>query len=280
MAIRVVTDSTADLPQDLVAELDISVVPLKVHFGEEEFLDWIDLDSDSFIAKLQASEVIPRTSQPSPADFEAVYERVANKGDTIISIHLSAQLSGTYQSAVIAQASLPDLEIEVIDSQTGSMALGIVVIEAARAVKAGKTKAEVLAQIKANLNKVKAYFAVDTLEYLQKNGRIGKATALLGGLLNLKPLLTLKDGIIVPKEKVRGKIKAQQRLIEIIGEEFGPEVEGKAVVLHIGELASALKMKEKIAEKYNFSEVLLSAVGSVIGTHVGPGVLAVVVLPA
>ncbi|HAA37980.1 MAG TPA: DegV family protein [Firmicutes bacterium] len=279
MAIKIVTDSTADLPPELVSELDIAVVPLKVHFGDVEYLDGIDLDPDSFFAKLQASDIIPRTSQPSPADFEAVYGKIAQQGDTIISIHLSAQLSGTYQSAMIAKEALPELDIEIFDSQTGSMALGMVVLEAARAVKAGKSKAEITVQIKENLQKAKVFFAVDTLEYLQKNGRIGKAAALLGGLLHLKPLLTLKDGIIVPKEKVRGKAKVQQRLIEIIGEEFGPDVQGKAVVLHTCELAAALKMKEIIEAEYNFSEVLLAAVGSVIGTHLGPGVLAIAVLP-
>lgn len=279
MGIKIVTDSTADLPQGLVDDLSIAVVPLKVHFGEEEFLDWIDLDSDSFFKKLKDSEVMPRTSQPSPADFEAVYKRVGEDGDAVISIHISSHLSGTYQSATIAKSMLDGMDIEVVDSKVTSMALGAVVVAAARAAKAGKTKEEIMAQLYNNLGKVRVYFGVDTLEYLQKNGRIGKAAALLGGLLNVKPLLTLKDGVIIPKEKVRGKSKVQERLVAIIGEDLGTDVKGTAVVLHGNELEEGLKLKEKVEAAYNFSEVIISSIGAVIGTHTGPGVLAIAVLP-
>lgn len=279
MGIKIVTDSTADLPQILAEELDIAVVPLKVHFGEEEFLDWIDLDSDSFFTKLKGSDVMPRTSQPSPADFEAVYKRVGEDGDMVISIHISAQLSGTYQSAMIAKSTLEGQDIEVVDSKVTSMALGIVVVEAARAARAGKSRDEILAQVYDNLTRVKVYFGVDTLEYLQRNGRIGKAAALLGGLLNVKPLLTLIDGSIHPRDKVRGKSKLQERFVTLIGEELGENVKGKAVILHGNVLEEALKLKEKVEAKYDFSEVLVSSIGAVIGTHTGPGVLGVVVLP-
>jgi DegV family protein with EDD domain len=277
--IIIVTDSTADLPQGLAEKLDITVVPLRVHFGDEEFLDWVDLDSDSFYAKLKASSVMPRTSQPSPADFEAVYKRLAEGGATVISLHISAQLSGTYQSAIIARSMLEGTDIEVIDTKVASMALGIVAIEAARAAKAGKSKEEILSQIYDHLGKVKVFFGVDTLEFLQKNGRIGKAAALLGGLLSVKPLLTLKEGSIVPKEKVRGRAKLVERLVDIIGEDFGSGVTGKAVIMHGDSLDEALKLKEKIDNKYNFGEVIISSLGAVIGTHTGPGVLAVCVLP-
>ena len=279
MGIRIVTDSTADLPQGLADELNISVVPLTVHFGEEEFLDWVDLDSDTFFAKLKASETMPRTSQPSPADFEAVYKRLAENGDTIISLHISAKLSGTFQSATIAKSMLEEMDIEVIDSKVTSMALGIVVVEAARAAKEGKSKDEILALLHNHLEKVNVYFGVDTLEYLQKNGRIGKAAALLGGLLSLKPLLTLVDGSIVPKDKVRGRVKLQSRIVSVVAEEMGEDVTGKAVILHGNVLDEALKLKDKIDATYDFSEIIIASIGAVIGTHTGPGVLGVVVLP-
>jgi DegV family protein with EDD domain len=279
MGVKIVTDSTADLPQGLAEELDIAVVPLKVHFGDEEFLDWLDLDSESFFAKLKSSSVMPRTSQPSPADFEAVYKRVGEDGDTVISIHISAQLSGTYQSATIAKSMLEGMDLEVVDSKVTSMALGIVVIEAARAAKAGKNREEILAQVYDQLSRVRVFFGVDTLEYLQKNGRIGKASALLGGLLSVKPLLTLMDGVIVPKEKVRGKAKLMERLSGVVAEELGADVQGKAVILHGNDLDGALKLKEKLEEAYNFSELIVSSLGAVIGTHTGPGVLGVAILP-
>jgi DegV family protein with EDD domain len=280
MGVKIVTDSTADLPQGLAQELDIAVVPLNVHFGEEEtFLDWIDLNSDSFFEKLKTSEVMPRTSQPSPADFEAVYKRLAENGDTIISLHISAQLSGTYQSATIAKSMLEGMDIELVDSKVTSMGLGIVVIEAARAAKAGKSRDEIMSQVYDQLTRVRVYFGVDTLEFLQRNGRIGKAAAMLGGLLSVKPLLTLVDGGIVPKEKVRGKAKLLERLVSIVAEDMGADVKGKAVILHGNDLEGALKLKEKLEAKYNFSEVIISALGAVIGTHTGPGVLGVAVLP-
>ncbi|NLM53240.1 MAG: DegV family protein [Firmicutes bacterium] len=279
MGIIIVTDSTADLPRGVAEELKIAVVPLKVHFGEEAFLDWIDLDADAFFQKLQTSKVIPRTSQPSPADFESLYQQVASIDDSIISLHLSSHLSGTYQSAVIAKSVLEQYDIEVIDTKTASMGLGIVVIEAARAAAAGCGKTEIINLIHKLLKKVKIFFAVDTLEYLQRNGRIGKAAAMVGGLLNVKPILTLEDGIVVPKGKVRGKAKAKEYLIDLIGEEFGENVKGKIMILHGNELESALELKEKIEKRYHCSEIFLSSIGAVIGTHTGPGVLGVGVLP-
>lgn len=278
MGVKIVTDSTADLPQVLAEELDIAVVPLKVHFGEEEYLDWIELDSESFFQKLKNSDTMPRTSQPSPADFEAVYKRVGEYGDSIISLHISAQLSGTYQSATIAKSMLEDMDIEVIDSKVTSMALGLVVVEAARAAKEGKSKEEILALVYNNMSKCRIFFGVDTLEYLQKNGRIGKAAALLGGMLNVKPVLTLENGAIIPKEKVRGKSKLQQVLVDTLAQEADGEVKGRVVVLHGDALDDALKLKEKIDEKYNFKESLISQIGAVIGTHTGPGVLGVAVI--
>lgn len=279
MGVKIVTDSTADLPQGLADQLDIAVVPLKVHFGEEEYLDWVELDSECFFDKLTKSNSMPRTSQPSPADFEAVYKRVGEDGDSIISIHISSHLSGTYQSATIARSMLNGMDIEVVDSKVTSMALGIVVVEAARAAKAGKSKEEIMAQVYDQLTRVTIYFGVDTLEYLQKNGRIGKAAALLGGLLNVKPLLTLSDGVIVPKEKVRGRAKLVERFVELVGSELGQDVKGTAVILHGNALEEAVKLKEKIDAKYIFNEVIISTIGAVIGTHTGPGLLGLMVLP-
>jgi DegV family protein with EDD domain len=279
MSVRIVTDSTADLPKGLIDELDITVVPLRVHFGDEEYLDWIELDSDTFYEKLTKTAIMPRTSQPSPADFEAVYRQLGGNGDRIISIHLSSHLSGTYQSATIARTMLDGQEIEVVDSKVASMALGIIVIEAARLAKQGKTKEEIMVHVYEATNKVKIYFGVDTLEYLQKNGRIGKAAAMLGGLLNVKPLLTLKDGIVTPKGKVRGRAKLVERLLELVGEELQDTKKGKIAIIHGNALEDALKIKEKIDEKFAFSEIIISPLGAVIGTHTGPGVLGTAILP-
>lgn len=278
--IKIVTDSTADLPKGLAEQLEITVVPLKVHFGEEEYLDWVDLSSEAFYEKLKSSEIMPRTSQPSPADFEAIFKDLSQDGSTIISIHISSHLSGTYQSAIIAKSMLEDVDVEVVDSRNTSMALGIVVLEAARAAKAGKSKEEILSQVYDDIGRVRVYFGVETLEYLHKNGRIGKAAALLGGLLSVKPLLTLQDGIIVPKEKVRGRAKLMERLASLYKEEYGADLKGKMVIMHGDAPQEAQKLKERLEKEYkNVSEILVTPLGSVVGTHTGPGVLALTLLP-
>lgn len=277
--VKIVTDSTADLPKGLAEQLEITVVPLKVHFGEEVYLDWVDLSPETFYDKLKSSEILPRTSQPSPSDFEAIFKDLSQDGSSIISIHISSHMSGTYQSAIIAKSMLENVDVEVVDSKNTSMAMGIVVLEAARAAKAGKSKEEILAQVYNDINKVRVYFGVETLEYLQRNGRIGKAAALLGGLLNVKPLLTLQDGIIVPKEKVRGWSKMTERLVSLFREDYGNNVKGKMVVMHADSLEEAQQLKEKLEKEYGISDILLTSLGSVVGTHTGPGVLAVTLLP-
>ncbi len=279
MAIRIVTDSTADLSRDIVEELGITVVPLNVHFGEELFLDWVELTPEKFFNKLEDSDLIPRTSQPSPGDFEKTYKEVAAPEDTIISIHISQQLSGTFQSASMAKDMLSDRDIEVIDTKAASMALGIIVKEAAKAVKEGKSKDEVLDIVTFYLNEIKLLFLVDTLEFLQKNGRIGKASAFLGGLLSVKPLLSLKDGSIIPVEKARGTNKAKMRMIELMKEMVPPDRPVIAAILHGNALTEAEKLAEKIKEEYNVEDLIVTSIGAVIGCHTGPGVLGLILAP-
>lgn len=272
---KVVSDSTADLNQSIVDEYQIEIVPLKVHFGEEEFLDWVEMRGEDFYQKLTLSDILPRTSQPSPAEFVKTYEELG-PNETIFSIHISSGLSGTYQSAMMAKNMLPDRDIHVINTRLASMAHGGIVFEAARAVKAGRSKEEVLKVINTLKSNLKVYFVVDTLEYLQKNGRIGRAQALLGSLLKVKPILTLKDGIVTPKEKARGRGKAVNRIIEICKEEFTTEKLVNAFVLHSNAPEEALKLQEKVIENFNVEEIAISSIGAVIGTHVGPGTLGVV----
>lgn len=272
MAVRIVTDSTSDLPREFVEELGIKVVPLNVHFGEETFLDWVELTPEDFFTKLRQSDILPRTSQPSPGDFVTAYKEVGASGDSIISLHISDKLSGTCQSAYMARDMLQDYDIEVINSKITSMALGYVVIEAARAAKEGKSKEEVLEIINKNLEGIHIFFLVDTLEYLQKNGRIGKASAFLGGMLNVKPILSLNDGIVVPVEKVRGKTRARRRLVELLKE----RIPGKAIkgaVIHGDALEGAEELAEVLKEEFEIEEIIITMIGSIIGSHTGPGTL-------
>ncbi|HAN95592.1 MAG TPA: DegV family protein, partial [Firmicutes bacterium] len=178
--IHVVTDSGSDLPVKLREELGIQVVPLTVRFGDEGFKDGVDLTAAEFYARLKQETRMPSTSQPSPAEFVEVYERIAKPGDTIISIHLSSKMSGTYQSAVLASTMIdPQIAVKAIDSKAASLGTGVVALTAAEAVQAGKAVEEILEDVQRTIEHMQVYFVVDTLEYLQKNGRIGLASALV-----------------------------------------------------------------------------------------------------
>ncbi|MGI6226387.1 MAG: DegV family protein [Peptococcales bacterium] len=273
--IKIVTDSTADLPLDIIKELAITVVPLKVNFDKETFLEGKNLSSQDFYKKLSNSDRLPTTSQPSPGDFAAIYDGLAQEGaEEIISIHLSKKLSGTYQSALIAKNMLESkVNVKVIDSQLVSMGLGLIVINAARAIKAGKNSEDVCTLISEIQQKMNTYFVVDTLEFLQKGGRIGKASSLVGTLLNIKPILTITSGEAHPYEKIRGKGKALQRIIEITNQNVDRE-KIQCAITHSNSLDIALKLHEKIQSQLNFTEIFISDIGAVVGTHVGPGTVA------
>jgi DegV family protein with EDD domain len=281
--IRVVTDSTADIPQSVRERLGIEMVPLKVHFGNEVFLDAVTIQSAEFYKKLMQSEALPTTSQPSPADFLEVYKKVLGEDPEteIISVHLSAALSGTYQSAVMAQSMLDNPErVTVVDSKSASYGFGMYAVEAAKAAREGKSKEECLELIQKLQRETKLYFLVGTLEYLQKGGRIGKASALVGSLLNIKPILTIDaDGEVASVEKVRGQKKAMKRIVELLAEDFaGTEVNiciAHADCLELGQELGAL-----VQEHFQVKETEYTSVGPVIGTHAGPGTVAVFMRPA
>lgn len=278
--VKVVTDSTADIPAEIRSREQITMVPLHTFFGEESYVDWVELLPEQFYEKLAASPLLPRTSQPTPVEFAATYRKIAGPNDPIISIHISAGLSGTLQSAHMARQELPDHDITVIDSTHTSMALGIQVIEAARAAKAGQSKEQVLEVAKHYRENMKLYFAVDTLEYLQKNGRIGKARALLGGLLNVKPLLSMAGGEIVPLEQVRGRAKVLERMLQLMEKDLGRSHPLKVAVVHAAIEKEGQRLLERIQSHFNVQEGMVASIGSVIGTHTGPGLLGIMVAPA
>ncbi|MCL6634163.1 MAG: DegV family protein [Peptococcaceae bacterium] len=277
--IKIVTDSTADLPKRLVAEYGITVVPLKVIFeGDEPLRDGVDIETEQFYHRQIQKKEMSRTSQPTPAEFALAYSELAAGGNSIISIHISAGMSGTYQSAVMAKELLPGADIEVIDSRVVSLALGLLVLEAARAAKEGKSKEEILKDIDRMISEMQVYFVVDTLEYLARGGRIGKAQAFLGTILNVKPILYLKDGLIHPYEKVRGKARAIERLAQIAGEKAGRQ-KVKCALVHGMDPDGMEQLRLKIANKLNYDSLVTSTLGAVVGTHVGPGVVGFIFIP-
>lgn len=275
--IKIVTDSTADIPLSVREEYGIEMVPLKVHFGEETYLDAVTIHPEQFYDKLSKAEQLPTTSQPSPVDFLDTYKKLSIENDIeIISIHLSSALSGTYQSAVLAKSILEDkASVTIIDSKSASYGLGLLVIAAAEAVRQGKSKAEIIRLIQELRNGTKIYFVVDTLEYLKKGGRIGKASALLGSLLNIKPILTVNEaGEAAPLDKVRGHRKAMLRIIELMKEEFkGTEI--KVTVGHCKAQDTADELSLLVKEHFQINDIKCIDIGPVIGTHVGPGTAAV-----
>lgn len=276
--VRIVADSTSDIPAELRKRLQISMVPLKVLFGEETYLDAITIQSAQFYEKLKSATVLPTTSQPSPLDFFEVYERLLDEDSDspIISIHLSAVLSGTHQSAVIAKSMLErKSDITIVNSKSASFGIGVQVIKAAEMAQAGQSKEQILDEINRIQNDMALYFLVDTLEYLHKGGRIGKASALIGSILNIKPILSLdKDGGVYSVDKVRGSKKAMAQIAERLKASFGEAPVGMMLAwTDKKELADELG--ERIKSELNVKEVGYTTVGSVIGVHTGPGTSAV-----
>ncbi|CAG7603757.1 Protein DegV [Paenibacillus solanacearum] len=278
--VRIVTDSTADIPQDIREKYGIEMVPLKVMFGSESYRDGVDIGPDAFYEKLVLSSALPTTSQPSPAEFMDVFKRLAEAGDgPVISLQLSSAVSGTYQSALLAKSMIDDLDLTVVDTKSASYGIGLLAVEAAVAAREGKSKEEILERIAWLRKEMRLYFLVDTLEYLQKGGRIGKAAALVGSLLNIKPILSLNDeGEVYSVEKVRGQKKAMNRIIELLKQDLA----GKPIQLVVAYTTgreTAEELCSLIREQFEVVSVHYTHIGPVIGTHVGPGTVAAFAAP-
>ncbi|MFF2484110.1 DegV family protein [Paenibacillus sp. NPDC058071] len=276
--IRIVVDSTCDIPLQVREELGIEMIPLKVLFGEETYLDTVTIDNKQFYEKLAVSPVLPRTSQPSPSEFLETYERILKEDPdaSIISVHLSAALSGTYQSAVIGHSMLDEeADITIIDSKSASYGAGMRAVKAARMAKEGRTKEEILAEIDRLERDTQLYFLVDTLEYLHKGGRIGRASALIGSILNIKPILSLDlEGTVYSVDKQRGTKKAIQRILDMLDQKFGSDPVAITIAWTHGD-AIAMDLCEQVKSRFNVQSVDFTTIGAVIGVHVGPGTSAV-----
>ncbi|WP_026701022.1 DegV family protein [Salibacterium aidingense] len=283
--VKIVTDSTADIPRELVQKYNITVVPLKVMMGNETFQDGVNLTPEAFYNRLDLIDDLPSTSQPTPYEFETIYQRIQEKAEeddiTILSIHLSSEMSGTVQSATLAAQSVEDdVKVEVIDSKKASYAIGIIVVEAAKMAEEGAGLTECKTKLESLLSQTKVYFLVDTLEYLHKNGRIGKASALIGSLLKMKPVLSLtEEGIVYPFKKVRGKKKAVAVICDTLKEEYGTRPVHIGVS-HAEAEAAGKDLLEAAEADLNVQSTTLTKIGAVIGSHTGHGTIAVAVTPA
>ena len=273
MSIKIITDSTSDIPKELAKELDITVVPQYVIFGNKCYKDRIDISDDEFYAKLVNDNILSTTSQPTVQDFLAIYNELSADADGIISIHISTGLSGTVNSAEQAKKLIDTkCPIEIIDSKKISMALGLAVINAAKMAKSGMGFQEIVDAVHQMIPCIHELVMFDTLEYLARGGRIGKARSLVGSLLNIKPLLNLKDGEFAPVLQVRNKDRAKKKLLEFVSSFENIE---DLCGLHS---TNREEIAELIGRVQNFpaERVIMSRLGPVIGTHTGPGVLAIV----
>jgi DegV family protein with EDD domain len=273
VTVGIVTDSVADLSPQMVKELGVSVVPLSVRFGEDVYRDGIDLTPDQFYEKLRTSRIFPNTSVPSPADFIRVYDEVAEKTDEILVILVSARLSATYE---VARQSIDMMKkkcrVELLDSETATMAEGFIVMKAARAAQSGASFDEVIEVARQNVPRVDFLAVFSTLEYLRRGGRIGRAQAFLGSLLRINPLITLKDGLVEPAGRSRSRAKAIDRLYEFAASYA--KIEEMAVEdTACPEEAEALR--ERLGAIFPKERIYRSRMTPVIGTHTGPGLLLV-----
>jgi DegV family protein with EDD domain len=277
-SIAIVTDSTADLPPDIAASRGVTVVPLTVALEGKSYRDGVDITAADFYRRLQSASVPATTSQPTPASFEAAYRRLLEDHDEVVSIHISEKLSGTYAAAVQgARMTRAGDRIRVVDSEMVSMPLGLIVLAATESARAGAGAREVAERVEDLRRQASVFFVVATLEYLRRGGRIGAANALLGSVLQVKPVLTIRDGQVTPLERVRTQDRALARLVELVREQD----RGRGLCAIVGHAASE-GAAERIALEIEggCDTLLVQPLGPVVGAHAGPGTVGVGCYPA
>jgi DegV family protein with EDD domain len=277
MTVKIVTDSTSDLTPKIASELGITIVPLNVHFSTETYRDGVDLTAEDFYRRLKQSKTLPTTSAPAPGTFAEVYDKLARETDEILTITISSKLSATYKAALAGkELGKSKARLEVIDSLSAMVGLGLIVVAAAKVAKTGASLDEVINVVRSSMSRVDFRLAFDTLEYLRKGGRIGTAQAFLGSALKVNPILTIRDGLTEGVTRVRSRAKAIDYLAGFVMR--FPHVEEMAIE-HATTPDEAEILAERLYPKFPRERIYRMRVGPVIGTHVGPHVLGVGVLP-
>ena len=275
MTVRIVTDSSADLPQNLIDQHRITVLPCYVVVDDLTYKDGIEIQADAFYARLQAEGRTPTTSQPTVADFQALYRDLVSQGHQVISIHVSAKLSGTLNSAEQAKASLVDSsQVEIIDSRLASIPLGLAVLDAASILETGTEFHQAADKIRQGLDRHHGLFALDTLEYLHKGGRIGKARAFMGSVLSVKPILRIQDGEAHPVERPRNRDRAIRRLVEL-AQDLAPVQ--RLAVIYSTDPERMATLKQDLNGLLPADQIIEARFGSTLGTYIGPDALGVAI---
>lgn len=273
--IQIITDSMIDVPKNIVEKHNIIVMPLTIIFGDKEYRDGVDLTNAQFYEKLSQTEELPKTSQISPNTFMQVFEKALGEGKEVLCINGSSRASGTHQSAIIAKNSLESDKIQVFDTMGLSFGGGMFVYEAAEMAEDGKSLGEIMDRLNKIKLKVDHIFTVDTLEYLKKGGRLNPMKATIATMLNIKPILTVAEGLVEPLDKVRGSKKVVGKMIEL-AKQRGNNFENKVVGISHAICPEALAvLKEQVLKELNPKEVVVTEIGCTIGTHAGPGTLAI-----
>jgi DegV family protein with EDD domain len=276
-SVAIVTDSTADLPPELTRSRAITVVPLTLNFDGQSLLDGVDIRPDEFYRRLHSVTTHPTTSQPSPGRFAEAYRSLLADHESVVSIHISQKLSGTYESARQAAAMTDPQRVRVIDSELVSMSLGLITLAASSLAASGKDGNEIEAKVLDMRSSIQTYFSVATLEFLRRGGRIGRASALVGSVLQVKPVLCIRDGLVTPLERVRTFERALNRVVELTREVD----RGHGVCVIVGH-ADAEADAERIGRELDSiaDTLMIQPLGPVVGAHAGPGVVGVGCYPA
>jgi len=279
--IRIVTDGAADMPPAWEKEFDIQVIPINIQFGEKTYLQYVDLDTDGFYRKVDETRTIPKTSQPSPHQFVEFYKKVAQPGDTILSIHITSKLSGTYASAVQAAEEVKGTYTVIpFDSMVGSVGIGLMCREARKMERAGRKAPEIIEALQAVAPRVRIILTLDTLEYARMSGRVGAMRAALASLMNVKPVAELHDGVLAMTERVRTRKASIDRILAIAEAEFGKKPVFLAVV-QANDRASGEALLDRARRHFNVvGEPVMTDLSISVAANLGPGTVGLVLYPA
>jgi DegV family protein with EDD domain len=278
--LRIVTDGAADMPPGWAEEFDVQVIPVNIRFGEKTYLQYVELDNAAFYRMVDETKTIPKTAQPSPHQFVEFYEKIARPGDTILSIHVTSKLSGTYASAVQAAEEVKGkFEVLALDSMVGSVAIGLMCREARKMDREGKSPQEIVNSLERVRGRIRAFFTLDTLEYARMSGRVGAMQAALASLMNVKPIAVLKDGVLTMTDKVRTRKASIARIIAMAGQEFGQMPVYLGVLQANDPDSGVALMREARPHFHVVGEPVLSDLSISVAANLGPGTVGLVLYP-
>lgn len=276
MGFKILADSVSDIPKEIREELGIEIVPLEVNFADRSYKDSFELESKDFFRMLKASDKLPTTSQVNPGEFIEVFKKHIESGDEVVLVTLSSKLSGTYSAAVTAREFLnAEDRVTVIDSESVSLGYGLMVVEGARLKNEGASKDEVIAFLKSRIGGIENIFVFDTLTYLHKGGRLSAGEAMIGGLLNIKPIITVENGELKSLDKVRGRKKTIQWVVNRLKNSGIDFSEKTVAIYHADDYDYMMEFKNRIELELGVKNWIIGEVGAVVGTHSGPGCVAI-----